>query len=227
METMCFNEYQRADTYGLKAMQWKRFIVWDIQQREFLKQYCPDAVYQIAGIIDFTDNAAILNNYDDTGIKIAVFDVTPSRLIKYTSYGVSIAPYYSEELSLQFFSDIGEIADHSKVNLLWKQKRIVGRRFVSKGFIKKRYSIISKLFEVVAPGVSARKLVEESDAVISMPFTSTAIIAKELGKPSIYYDASGAVETDVSHGTPVLKNIDELKNWYFSLNIEKTVISND
>ena len=56
-----------------------------------------------------------------------------------------------------------------------------------------------------------------------MPFTSTAIIGKELGKPSIYYDASGDVHKNESHGIPVLKNKDELKNWYHSLIIEKTV----
>ena len=47
------------------------------------------------------------------------------------------------------------------------------------------------------------------DLVISMPFTSTAIIAKELGKPSIFYDASASIEKNESHGIPVLKNKEE------------------
>jgi polysaccharide biosynthesis PFTS motif protein len=58
-----------------------------------------------------------------------------------------------------------------------------------------------------------------------MPFTSTAIIAKELGKPSIFYDASASIEKNESHGIPVLKNKEELKNWYRSLNIDKVVSS--
>jgi hypothetical protein len=31
---------------------------------------------------------------------------------------------------------------------------------------------------------------------------------------------SGSIETQNSHGIPVLKNEDELKNWYHSLKIE-------
>ena len=54
-----------------------------------------------------------------------------------------------------------------------------------------------------------------------MPFTATAIIGKELGIPSIYYDASGVLEQTIHHGIPVLKNKDELNRWYVSLDIEK------
>ena len=64
------------------------------------------------------------------------------------------------------------------------------------------------------------------DLVISMPFTSTAIIAKEMGKPSIYYDALGSIEINTSHGIPVIKSKTELRGWYYSLNIEKAISNN-
>ena len=90
---------------------------------------------------------------------------------------------------------------------------------ISNGFLKKRDHIINQFFEAIDSGVSARRLIEECDAIISMPFTSTAIIGKELGKPSIFYDASASIEQYESHGIPVLKSKDELKSWYRSLNL--------
>ena len=160
--------------------------------------------------------------FDTSGLqfKIAVFDVTPTRPVFYTSLGWAIAPYWSEKLTMRFFNDIGEIVDPNKVNLFWKQKRIVNYMFIDKGFIRKRDLIINKYFTAVHPDISAKRLIDESDAVISMPFTSPSIIGKELGKPSIYFDASGSIEKQNSHGIPVLKNKNELKNWYNSLNIE-------
>ncbi|MFC2117197.1 polysaccharide biosynthesis PFTS motif protein [Bacteroidota bacterium] len=210
--------YQRADTFGLKIMQWRNFIVWDKQQRDFLKQFCPDANYKVVGIIDYVDSPSVFKT-NCLGIKIAIFDVTPARSIIYSSIGMAFAPYYSEKLSLQFFSDIGEIVEPNQMNLFWKQKRIVNSKFIDNGFIRKRDLIINRFFSIVDPNVSARSLIEKCDAVISMPFTSTAIIGKELNKPSIYYDSMGIIEENSSHGIPVLKNIDELKKWHNSLNI--------
>jgi len=210
--------HRRVDSDLMKTMKWRNVIVWDKQQRDFLKRYCPEADYQLVGSIDFVDSTTIFKA-NVSGFNIAVFDVTPMRPVLYTKRGWAIADYVSEKLVMQFFSDIGEIVDPDKVNLLWKQKRIVMRTFVSKGFIGKRNRIINKYFTAVDSGVSARKLIEESDAVISLPFTSTAIIGKELGKPSIYYDASGSIERNNRHSISVLKNRAELTSWYNSLNI--------
>ena len=58
-----------------------------------------------------------------------------------------------------------------------------------------------------------------------MPFTSTAIIGKNNGLPSIYYDASGKLQVKESHEILVLKSKDELRAWFHSLNIEKIVSS--
>ena len=35
-------------------MTWNRIIVWDHQQEEYLKQFCPNATYIKIGAIDFT-----------------------------------------------------------------------------------------------------------------------------------------------------------------------------
>ena len=54
---------------------------------------------------------------------------------------------------------------------------------------------------------------------ISMPFSSTALIAKKATKPSIYYDSSNFVDTNdvYNHGINVLKNSDELSKFIKNL----------
>jgi polysaccharide biosynthesis PFTS motif protein len=225
MEKFNYDTFERADTYGLNIMKWKHIIVWDQQQADYLKKFCPEAHYKIVGIIDFSDSDKLFH-IPTHGFNIAIFDVTPTRPVCYTGLGWAIAPYYSEELSLQFFMDIKTLLNDNNINLLWKQKRIVGRRFISNSFIKKRVHIINKLFVTIGPEVSAKRLIDKCDAVISMPFTSTSIIGKELGKPSIFYDASSSIKKDESHGIPVLKNKDGLENWLHSLNIETPLSTN-
>ena len=80
---------------------------------------------------------------------------------------------------------------------------------------------------IIDPDIVATSLVENSDAVISMPFSSPSCIAKVKGVPSIYYDRSGLVRYTESQGLPVLKNKEELKEWFESLPVNHTIVSRD
>ena len=68
---------------------------------------------------------------------------------------------------------------------------------------------------MVAPEFSAIRVIQASCAVISMPFTSTALIARSLGVPSVYYDPSGIVKRDdrAAHGIEILIGRHELERW--------------
>ena len=220
-----YGEHALNSDYAFKLMKWNRIIVWDEQQRDHLKQYCPNAEYQIVGPIYFSDSNATINNYDSETL-ISIFNVTPNRPTRYTSLGYAKSPYFSPELTFNYFSDIALLKTINNATILWKKKRTVERTFINKGFsinLSKFHQ--EKKIIPVDPEISARSLIEKCDIVISMPFTSTAIIGKELGKPSIFYDASASIEKNESHGIPVLKNKEELKNWYRSLNIDKVVSS--
>ena len=76
----------------------------------------------------------------------------------------------------------------------------------------------SNLIEI-NPDASGYSVIEKWKAVISMPFTSTALIAKSLGKPSIYYDPSGIIQKDdrAAHGIPVITGKEELQSWVKTL----------
>ena len=52
-----------------------------------------------------------------------------------------------------------------------------------------------------------------------MPFTSTALIARELGRPSCYYDPTGLVQKDdrAAHGIEIVSGREELARWLGSV----------
>ena len=70
----------------------------------------------------------------------------------------------------------------------------------------------------VDPSIPAEEIIKESVAVISMPFTSTAILGKMMNKPSIYYDPVGVIEKDdrAAHGLEVLSTKQELNEWFLN-----------
>ena len=82
----------------------------------------------------------------------------------------------------------------------------------------KRLSTVRDYIEINA-NLDASTVVKHTKACISVPFTSTALIAKYEGKPSIFYDPSGIVQKNdrAAHGIPVLSNINELEEWVQSV----------
>ena len=65
--------------------------------------------------------------------------------------------------------------------------------------------------------VSVFELISESKKIICMPFTSPAVIAKEMGKNVIYYDPSENLKFlekyDVFNHNINIFNNDELQKW--------------
>jgi polysaccharide biosynthesis PFTS motif protein len=75
------------------------------------------------------------------------------------------------------------------------KRRLLRCSSVSERFLVERDAMISKSFVAIDSNCSPRKLIEKCDTVISIPYTSTGVIGKQVGKSSIYYDPSGSVES--------------------------------
>ena len=103
--------------------------------------------------------------------------------------------------------------------MVLKHKRTIGK------LLNRRYRrvvdglVASDHFAAIDPDTAAIPVVESCDAVISMPFTSTALLGRELGKPSVYYDPTGVVQKDdrAAHGIEVLSGPQELQTWVSSV----------
>jgi len=199
--------------YGWQAMNWPQYLVWDSYQQDFVRRATgPASAIDIVGPIPFHSASAGLPK-DLTGF-IAVFDIQPVRDAYYKSLGIRFE-YYVPDIANQFLTDIFELSRRLGAPMVLKRKRIIGKMAHPK-----YRALINRLennpsFRTVDPNLSPQKLIEKSQVVISVPFTSAAILAKQSGKLSIYYDPSGLIQADdrAAHGIPVINRKAELEKW--------------
>ena len=213
-------QFRRSDgskgiTYGWQAANWPHYLVWDTFQIDFIRETIDtNASIEVVGNICF--NSAEEELIELPSNTIAVFDVQHARDSFFQILGAD-SDYYTPFTSRNFLVDIYEILKEKDITLALKRKRRVDSsihpkyKYLIKEFKKKSHYI------EIDPDVAVHRLIEESHAVISMPFTSTALIGRELNKPSIYYDASASLDKNKFNNIQILKTKNELKNWYKSL----------
>jgi polysaccharide biosynthesis PFTS motif protein len=203
--------------YGWKCTSWPNYLVWDEAQKNFLlRANVAEAAVEVVGPITF--HAGSLLPTDLPEHSIAVFDVQPMRDAVYQPLAIDLE-YYVPLVASGFLADIAHCTKNSRYHIVLKRKRDVGSR-VHPRYRKTLEDLAAgQRFVEIDPNVSAQALIEKSAAVISAPFTSTALLARELGKPSAYYDPSGLCEPDdrAAHGVPVLAGRAELARWLASL----------
>ena len=199
--------------YGWQAMSWSRYLVWDEHQADFVRRAVGDNANTAAvGPIWFHTSAEEAQGIPTNAV--AVFDVQPMRDSRYQILGLD-TEYYTPKTANQFLSDIHTALRKSGCTLVLKRKRKIGRLAHPQyqQFVEKMDGLPN--FIAVNPGTSALRLIEDCVAVISMPFTSTALLGRELGKPSIYYDPHGVIQKDdrAAHGIEIVSGPEELSEW--------------
>jgi polysaccharide biosynthesis PFTS motif protein len=202
--------------FGYKSMSWPSYIVWDNYQEEFIKRAVGNnANISVVGRIDFIGGGEAPQL---KGVAIAVFDVTPYRESRYCV----LAPqddFHTPGFINTYLTDVSEVLANCSYIMAWKAKRDIGRR--AHPLYRKKVEIISQNINVVCidTNVSATYLIERCVGVISSPYTSTSVIAKEMGKPCIYYDPSKMLRRGdrAAHGIQVIQCRLELEAWLKSL----------
>jgi polysaccharide biosynthesis PFTS motif protein len=199
--------------YGWSAMNWPRYLVWDEYQADFVRRAVGiKANVNVVGPIWFESSVVSVQNITQNAI--AVFDVAPHRASRYCLYCLK-NNFYTPEVVRPFIENVNSVAKRLGILMMWKKKRNIGSlehpnyRRLTDQIALQRHVVL------VEPDISATRIIESSLAVISMPFTSTAIIAREMGRPSIYYDPTGLLKSEdrASHGIPILSGCDELEAW--------------
>lgn len=217
--------FKRSDGYppisfGYKAMNWPRYLVWDEYQADFVRRAVGEqANISVVGSIWFQGSALEMPRIDRPGV--AVFDVTPHRSSRYCILGDD-SEFFIPAVANPFLEDVSKATRRQGHLMLWKRKRNIGRlahphyRFLADRIAESSHVVL------IDPDIAASRVIESSFAVISRPFTSTALIAREMGKPSIYYDSSGMLQSDdrAAHGIPILSGVDELEAWLSSQSID-------
>ena len=190
---------------------WPHYLVWDEFQVDFIKRFNRhNSIIEEVGSIWFSSYET---SVDIPMESISVFDVTPFRPAMYIKFGADL-DYYIYNNSNQFLTDVQSILDNNNITMLHKMKRI--NKFTHKKYIRRLRQLSEEYNYIeIHPSVDALQIIQKTKACISMPFTSTALLAKMEGKPSIYYDPSGLVQKDdrAAHGIPILNNIAQLREW--------------
>jgi len=221
--TNCGN-FKRPEGYlvdmgSWHVMNWPLYLVWDEFHADFVRRAVgKDARIEVVKPIYFISCTVEMPALPPRSM--AVFDVQPQRSSRYQILGAA-EEYYVPRTSIAFLSDIHTVILENKGTMAHKRKRHIGNRLHPKyaAFIKSIIAIGGVLS--IEPDTSALRVIEGCSAVISMPFTSTALWGRELGKPSVYYDPFGAVQKDdrAAHGIQVLCGKDELREWLLNMKV--------
>jgi polysaccharide biosynthesis PFTS motif protein len=188
-------------------------LVWDNYQLDFIKRMvgdCSDT--EVVGPIWFSSKAVDLESLPDK--TVAVFDVQPHRASKYQMLGIATEYFVPKVVNL-FLQDIQIVLSELGVAMAHKRKRNIGN------LAHPQYQNLIKIlsgkanFISIESDTAAINVIQRCQAVISQPFTSTAIQGKMKGLPSIYYDPFNQVQKDdrAAHGIPVVIGLNELRLW--------------
>jgi polysaccharide biosynthesis PFTS motif protein len=203
----------KSPNFGYSPMNWPRYLVWDLYQADFVRECAGrGANVQIVGPIWFHSSEERVPPHASPSI--AVFDVQPFREAIYRSFALPIE-YYTPRVAIGFLTDISNAINSFGGRVLWKRKRNIGRSLHPT--YRKYLDCLCQQAYVVAvdPNISAVRVIESASAVVSMPFTSVAIIAQAIGKPTVYYDPTGIIRKDdpAAHGVQVISGRRELSEW--------------
>lgn len=199
--------------YNYKIMTWPHYLVWDSYQANYIKKLVSPKKIQIVGPIWFDGKVSAFDIPKGKKI-IAIFDVQPVRNSIYVTLGLDY-DYYIYQTSYKFLLDIYQSFNNDAYIFVLKRKRRIGSRLHP--LYKKLISNLEENsnFISIDEDISASLIIKKSDIVISMPFTSTALIAKDLGKPTIYYDSTGElIKNDpAAHGIDIISMPQDLSSW--------------
>ena len=206
--------------YLWQAMNWPHYLVWNNYQAQFVRRTAGGSVaISVVGPIWFSTSAVELPVLRQR--TIAVFDVQPMRMWFFRLLAPEV-DYLVPSICKQFLSDSFHCIRANGYSIAFKRKRQINSKYHHPQYLR-FVEKLSRWDNVVAidPDTAARKLIEKCSAVISMPFTSTAHIARELGKPTCFYDPTGMILRDdrAAHGIPIIIGRDELYGWLASLEL--------
>lgn len=200
--------------YPWHLISWSHYLAWDKYLANFIKRHDKHrATIEQTGITWFSSSTTKSQYLSDNAI--AVFDVQPRKTSSYITLGATL-DYYIPKIANQFLVDIQTILKENQQVMAHKRKRKRNSLWSHPKYLR----LINQLkqqqnYTYIDPDLAATTLITQTKASISVPFTSTALIAKAQGKPSVYYDPSGLIQKDdrASHGIPILSGIDELRAW--------------
>jgi polysaccharide biosynthesis PFTS motif protein len=136
-------------------------------------------------------------NYQSKKIGVLIFDVTPQTKYKYTSF-------YSEKNCIKFIEDIRKVYENIDAKYDIGSLSLKPKRSNSKLYLPTYMNLIKALNKsglIKSENIHANllDLIPQAKIVISLPFTTSSLIAYRLGVPTCFYNP----DTDYDFGKTV------------------------
>jgi len=152
----------------------------------------------IGSILWYLPKQVFTNN--NKKLKIAIFDVTPISE-NFGTFG-ALKNYYSRCTVQKFITDIVAVCgriekiSEKKITIFLKHKRKPKSGFHSPLYLDfiKNIEKCNPNFRLIDDKINLFGLLEKCDLSISIPYTSTAYVAAQLKKNTIYYDPFGELK---------------------------------
>ena len=207
--------------FDWRSINWPNYVVWDQYQEDFIARHSgAEARFHIAGPLHLSGKVPV--EIDFKKKSLAVFDVMPMRLSIYATLGLS-KEYFVAKTCIDFVQDIIDTASELNCHVYLKTKRVVSKR-VDASYQRLLDSLHNRDNVTVLSGdYPAETLIRKTAMSVSMPWTSTALIANYFAKPACYYDSTETLLHDDrgAHGVPVCVGKEELRQ-YLSTLLEET-----
>ena len=212
------NFYQRniLNKNYLYLMNWPEYQVWNESQKNyFTKILNGNYKFKVCDYIDFNDGNNILREKYD----LVIFDDPPYREL-FSAFFLKFYDHWNINGCYNFIHDIHNVCKKLQIKACIKQKK------KSDHLVPKKYTKlikeISKYIDLIDPEFSPRELIENSDLVISFPYSTTNTLAEKLSKKNTFY-YSGYLSNKwlFDDGKKVITNTKELEEWIIS-NLKKS-----
>ena len=201
---------QTSDLFTLNNSCWENYIISDdIQKEQIQKNQILNAKFFNFGAIPFGPSKKIDNKLKLDNSSILIFD---SIAFRNSFIFISNSPTstYLDKNIIKFLNDIYLL--NKKNSLYLKVKRDINLKYHSKKYLN---YINNSNIKLLDHRYDPEEVIAKFDKVICMPFSTTALIAKKLGKKVCFYDVCGVhLEFDKIFGNiPIIRNVSELKKW--------------
>jgi polysaccharide biosynthesis PFTS motif protein len=191
---------------------WKNYFIWNDAHKNYLHTKLHKTPrYIVSEPIYFSDNSLeSIPSLNSEKKILSIFDISPVRKSYYINLGI-FHEYYSFSIIKSFYEDIINIAEKLDLQILIKPKRVLNN-IHHKGYAKFLSNLgQNKNIFLVNPSISADRLIEKSDLVISLPYTSTAIIAQYKNISSAFYDPSAGLKN--TNNVNLIQSYEKLEKW--------------
>jgi hypothetical protein len=198
---------------GYRLMSWPRYFIWDARQRVYLEELGQgEAEMVVVGPVDLAD--CDLPVPAEARGAIAVFDVQPHNAADIGAVGLSQG-YYRTVTVVRFLADVASAVRAADGRLALKRKREIGDR--ASVAYRVELARLAREADVIEldPSMAASRVIDVAAAVVSLPFTGTAVLARAMGRPAVYYDPTGTLASDdpAARGVPILSDPGALEEW--------------